>query len=103
MCVCVIRHVCHNNKKKKNKQSQTITNSNNNKQNKTTTKLTQEQWTIEDFALDVLKLAKHVGFHTFHVLGISMGGMIAQHVAILAPPGTVKRLILGCTSHGGAE
>ena len=59
-------------------------------------------YTMEQFARDTLGLAAHVGFTTFNLMGISMGGMISQHVAIAAPPGVVRRLILGCTHHGGA-
>ena len=60
-------------------------------------------YTMEQFARDTLGLAAHVGFKTFNLMGISMGGMISQHVAIAAPPGVVRRLILGCTHHGGAS
>ena len=36
-------------------------------------------------ALDVIFLATVVEFHRFHVVGVSMGGMIAQHVALTVP------------------
>jgi pimeloyl-ACP methyl ester carboxylesterase len=57
--------------------------------------------TLADMADDTLALARHVGWPSYAVLGISMGGMIAQEVALRAPPGVVRRLILGCTTHGG--
>lgn len=58
---------------------------------------------IEDMADDVLALARHAGLRRYHVLGASMGGMIAQHVALRAEPGVVAGLVLACTHHGGAN
>ena len=58
-------------------------------------------YTMDQLASDTLQLASHVGFKAFYLMGISMGGMISQHVAVIAPKGVVRRVILGCTSHGG--
>lgn len=57
--------------------------------------------TMEDFARDALALADAVGWDRFGVVGLSFGGMVAQHVAIMAPE-RIQSLVLGCTSSGGA-
>jgi pimeloyl-ACP methyl ester carboxylesterase len=49
---------------------------------------------------DVAGLMDALDLKCAHVLGISMGGMIAQEVA-LRHPGRVRGLILGCTHCGG--
>ncbi len=56
-------------------------------------------YTIKDMAADTVRLMDHVGFARANVLGVSMGGMIAQELA-LGHPERVNRLILGCTSPG---
>ncbi len=57
-------------------------------------------WTIEDMARDTLAIADDVGWDSFNLLGISMGGMISQTLALIAPD-RIRRLVLGCTTHGG--
>jgi pimeloyl-ACP methyl ester carboxylesterase len=57
-------------------------------------------FTIADLAGDALAVMDAAGFETAHVLGISMGGMAAQELA-LANPGRVRSLTLGCTYPGG--
>jgi len=42
-------------------------------------------YSLDDMADDVLALQSHLGLPKFHVVGASMGGMIAQIVAIKAP------------------
>jgi pimeloyl-ACP methyl ester carboxylesterase len=57
-------------------------------------------FTIPDLAADALAVMDAAGLETAHVLGISMGGMVAQELA-LAQPGRVRSLTLGCTYCGG--
>jgi 3-oxoadipate enol-lactonase len=61
----------------------------------------QAQPTMEDFAADALALADHVGWESFSVIGISFGGMVAQELALAAGE-RIERLVLACTSAGGA-
>jgi len=56
-------------------------------------------YTIKDMALDTVRLMDHLGLEKAHILGISMGGMIAQELA-LNYPDRVARLVLGCTTPG---
>jgi (E)-2-((N-methylformamido)methylene)succinate hydrolase len=48
---------------------------------------------MSDFVADVDGLADAVGFAAFHLVGFSLGGLIAQHYA-LSNPGRVNRLAL---------
>ncbi len=58
-------------------------------------------WTMADYATDALAFADSLGWSTFALLGISFGGMVAQEVAVTAPH-RIERLVLMCTSSGGA-
>jgi pimeloyl-ACP methyl ester carboxylesterase len=58
-------------------------------------------FTIADLADDAAALLDHLGWPTAHVLGISLGGMVAQEL-VLARPERVRTLSLGCTYAGGA-
>lgn len=55
---------------------------------------------IDMMARDVLAVLGAAGVERASFFGVSMGGMIAQEVALLAP-WRVERLILGCSHHGG--
>jgi pimeloyl-ACP methyl ester carboxylesterase len=57
-------------------------------------------FTTADLAADALAVMDAAGFETAHVLGISMGGMTAQELA-LAHPERLRTLALGCTYCGG--
>ena len=55
---------------------------------------------MKQYAADALALADLLGWKTFHVLGISFGGMVAQELAVTYPD-RVSRMALCCTSPGG--
>ncbi|MFJ4112221.1 alpha/beta fold hydrolase [Pseudomonas sp. NPDC089758] len=58
-------------------------------------------YTLTDMAGDGLRLMDALGIGQFHVLGVSMGGMIAQHMAAIAPQ-RVRSLTLVMSSSGAA-
>ena len=55
---------------------------------------------IPELAGDAVRLLDALGVDSAHVYGLSMGGMIAQEMAIRFPD-RVRGLVLGATSHGG--
>ncbi|MEA2331005.1 MAG: 3-oxoadipate enol-lactonase, partial [Thermoleophilaceae bacterium] len=57
---------------------------------------------VTDMARDALEVADAAGFESFHLLGVSMGGAIAQEIA-LAAPDRIRTLTLTVTfARGGA-
>jgi 3-oxoadipate enol-lactonase len=55
---------------------------------------------IEGLASDVVGFLDHLGVNRAHVLGTSLGGFVAQELA-LSRPELVARLVLVSTGHGG--
>jgi 3-oxoadipate enol-lactonase len=58
-------------------------------------------YTVADMAEDAVAVLDAAGLRTAHVVGTSLGGMIAQEVA-LDFPDRVDRLVLASTTPGGA-
>lgn len=58
-------------------------------------------YTMADYADDADALMEALGWDQALVVGVSFGGMVAQEL-VLRHPGRVKRLVLACTSPGGA-
>ncbi len=51
---------------------------------------------------DALQVLDEAGIERAHVLGASLGGMIAQELAVAAPE-RVDKLVLCCTTPGGPD
>lgn len=60
------------------------------------------RYEIDDFVGDVLGLADHVGFARFDLAGFSLGGLIAQRLA-LTHPERLRRLVLLSTVAGRTD
>jgi 3-oxoadipate enol-lactonase len=59
-------------------------------------------WSITDMADDAVAVMDAAGVDRVNVFGVSMGGLIAQEVA-LGHPDRVERLVLGGTHPGGRD
>jgi 3-oxoadipate enol-lactonase len=62
----------------------------------------EQPYSIERMATDALAILDAVGAGRAHVWGVSMGGTIAQEIAITAPE-SVDHLVLGCSHPGGTD
>ncbi len=58
-------------------------------------------YSMQDYADDAMRLLNALGWDRTAVVGVSFGGMVAQELA-LRHPHKVSRLVLACTSSGGA-
>lgn len=59
--------------------------------------LARHDYAVRDMAKDVLALMGRLGLERAHLVGHSLGGKIAQEVALLAPS-RIDRLVLVCSS-----
>lgn len=64
------------------------------------TTVPSEPFTVADMAADTVGLMDALGIDSAHIFGVSMGGLIAQILALDSPT-RVRKVALGCTSHGG--
>ena len=58
-------------------------------------------YTAAELAADTLRVLDEAGVERANVVGTSLGGMVAQELALVAPE-RVERLVLACTTAGGA-
>ena len=63
--------------------------------------LPEEELTVERMAADAAAVIEAAQLGPVHVIGFSMGGLIAQEL-LLSHPQLVCSVVLGCTSPGGA-
>ena len=59
-------------------------------------------YSMKDYADDAFNFLRKIGFERVNIIGVSFGGMVAQHLAINYPD-VVEKLVLMCTSPGGKK
>jgi pimeloyl-ACP methyl ester carboxylesterase len=59
-----------------------------------------ELYSTETMARDCIGLLDYLGIDRAHILGTSMGGMIAQQVALMAPDRVINLILASTTSWG---
>lgn len=60
------------------------------------------EWTIGDLSEDIVALADHLELERMHVAGFSLGGLVAQYIAI-QHPARLKRLAILSSVSGRSE
>jgi 3-oxoadipate enol-lactonase len=58
-------------------------------------------YTTVELAADAVRVLDEAGLRSAHVVGTSLGGMVAQEIAVRHPE-RVDKLVLACTTPGGA-
>lgn len=62
----------------------------------------ENEYELEEVALDALEVMEQLGQEKFHLAGISMGGFLAQMIALEAEEKLLSLSLL-CTTSGGSE
>jgi 3-oxoadipate enol-lactonase len=65
------------------------------------TSVPEPPYAMADYGDDAAGLLDQIGWDTCAVMGVSFGGMVAQELAVRHPH-RIERLVLCCTSSGGA-
>jgi pimeloyl-ACP methyl ester carboxylesterase len=60
-------------------------------------------WSIADMARDVVRLLRHLGAEKAHLIGLSMGGMVAQQFALDFPFATASLVLADTASRVDAQ
>jgi pimeloyl-ACP methyl ester carboxylesterase len=66
------------------------------------TEKSPEPYSISTMADDTVGLMSHLGIDKAHVLGMSLGGAVAQHIAVNYPQ-RVQKLVLVCSGSGAED